>query len=356
MALTTLPRNAKPIQVSTELILAGNVNRVNKRKKQAIVLDEEAFVDDLDHIIKRDYFPALAPMQRLLTDRRQTRNHHAGGASSGMTGRSMNSSFEDTPYNENADNAEHALERRSRSNSTATPRTGTAEVANKPTKRTDLKLNQYLATYTNEDNAAFDKLMEESEKKRKEKVFWIEETAKQAANHIIDKVTNPNQAGLIDSWTYKVKNALMFVPDGDHVLQDVDREVVVNKPIAVIENTRFPGGFFDKPTDEDEMKLAMSERLHDEEGTPMIGGYKLLRTPSIEPGRGGTGGQTPFMTWGDIAGTPIHLTEEDDEDPKKRQGEGSGFRVPAACSHRAVSIVQVPTTLPQTYCYPHSLS
>jgi pyruvate/2-oxoglutarate dehydrogenase complex dihydrolipoamide acyltransferase (E2) component len=43
-------------------------------------------------------------------------------------------------------------------------------------------------------------------------------------------------------------------------------------------------------------------------GTPMVGGFKFLRTPSPAPGRGG---ESPFMTWGDVVGTPLHLEDED---------------------------------------------
>jgi hypothetical protein len=43
--------------------------------------------------------------------------------------------------------------------------------------------------------------------------------------------------------------------------------------------------------------------------TPAVGGYKLMRTPSPAPG--GAGDASPLMTWGDIVGTPVHLTAED---------------------------------------------
>lgn len=197
-------------------------------------------------------------------------------------------------------------------------------------KRTELNLNKYLANYTSEDNASFEALVVEDNKKNQAKVFWLEENAKQAAKNIIDRA-DPTRTGMLDSWTYKVKNELMWFPEGDGVVQRLDKEVVIHKPKTVATNTRFPGGFFDKPSDEDELKLQATA-----DSTPQVGGYKLLRTPQIDPGQGGGAGggagvASPFMTWGDIAGTPIHLAEEDEELERKdpaRAAAKRGFRVP----------------------------
>lgn len=37
-------------------------------------------------------------------------------------------------------------------------------------------------------------------------------------------------------------------------------------------------------------------------------GYDILATPSFDPG---AGGETPFMTWGEIEGTPMRIEAED---------------------------------------------
>jgi len=62
--------------------------------------------------------------------------------------------------------------------------------------------------------------------------------------------------------------------------------------------------------------------------TPMVKGYKLMRTPSPSPNQAGNA--SPIITWGNIASTPMHLKEEDPID--KFEGEirqkQSEFRVP----------------------------
>lgn len=109
----------------------------------------------------------------------------------------------------------------------------------------------------------------------------------------------------------------------------------------VPENTRFPGGFFDKPTNDEERKI-LQNAVDATSGTPMVGGYKLMRTPSPSPGRD-NGGESPFMTWGDIVGTPFHLRDEDDDDDendgqrKRRKTKSSGFRVPATPSREELA-------------------
>ena len=46
------------------------------------------------------------------------------------------------------------------------------------------------------------------------------------------------------------------------------------------------------------------------------------KTPIIEPGQGG---QSPVMTWGELAGTPVHINVEDAKDIPS----GPQYRVPA---------------------------
>ena len=48
---------------TTDLILA---EKPAKKKRKAVVLDEDLYVDSLEHIIQRDFFPALTPMQTIL--------------------------------------------------------------------------------------------------------------------------------------------------------------------------------------------------------------------------------------------------------------------------------------------------
>lgn len=62
-------------------------------------------------------------------------------------------------------------------------------------------------------------------------------------------------------------------------------------------------------------------------------GYDILATPSFEPG---VGGETPFMTWGEIEGTPMRIEAEDL--PPGPMMEGGCMLGCAGVQQRAVQI------------------
>lgn len=334
-------------KLDRSVVLIDAVQKSNKKKKRkAVVLEEDDYVETLDSIIKRDYFPALNPLERMLTggSRRQS---SVIQSSRRQTDQSVRSSFdEDTPDLRTHSPARFV--RGSRRDRSGVEDDKQDNEQKQPKKPKDLRLDQFTRAFTSEDNESFSEIQEKEAKIKADKVFWLEENGIQADRvKLLTDSSNPNydpkQTGLLESWGYEVKNGLMFHPQGDHhpSLEEKKATMVTSAPKKEIvkENTRFPGGFFDKPTRE-------QEEILDASTTPMVGGYKLMRTPSPAPGRNGDGpSQTPFMTWGDIAGTPLHLrNEDDDDDPedldidldnvatkkkkKKSKGASGGFRVP----------------------------
>jgi len=303
-----LPESAQPLAqpLDTSLVLAGTA-KPKKPKRKQLVLDEDTYVKTLDTIITRDYFPALNPLESLLSGRGP-----ASGATSVRSSvrSSMNGSFEDETPDVRRPGSPGPLDMGKKE--------GEGEEQPEAAAETKLSLDQFTSNYTSEDNESFEQLIETEEKRREQKVFWVEEHAKQAAKHIINRLEEPKRTGLLDSWTYTVKNHLMFHPTGDEVTQF---EPPVHLPAKEIipENTRFPGGFFDKPTKVEEEKLKEAVP-----STPVVDNFKLLRTPtpSVNPGE-------EFMTWGDIIGTPLHLKEEDLHEEARTSSSTKEFRVPA---------------------------
>jgi len=293
--------------LDTSLILAGSAKPKKPKRKQQ-VMDEDAYVKTLDTIIGRDYFPALQPLENLLSGQRSVRRSVRLSVRSAING-----SFEDdTPDIRRPASPEPGRDRKPETESEKDSRP-VASI----TKPESLSLDQFTHNFTSEDNESFEQLIEVEEKRREEKVFWLEENAKQAAKHIISRIEEPKRTGMLDSWTYTVRNSLMFYPSGDEVTQASPPPEVPQKAV-VPENTRFPGGFFDKPSKAVEKKLEEAVP-----GTPMIGGHKLLRTPtpSLPAGQ-------EIVTWGDIIGTPLHLKNEDLEDDVKIPANSREFRVP----------------------------
>lgn len=292
-----LPETAYPLQtLETSVVLAGTA-KPKKQKRKQVVLDEDTYVKTLDTIITRDYFPALQPLESLLTGGRMRSSVTSSVRSS------LNGSFEDDTPDVRPRSPEP------RNLAPAVP-------ANETKAESKLSLDQFTANFTSEDNEAFEQLIESEEKRREQRVFWVEEHAKEAAKNIINRLEEPKRTGMLDTWTYNTRNHLMFHPSGDEVTQYEPAAHLPQKEI-VAENTRFPGGFFNKPTEVEEQKLKDAVP-----STPMVGKYKLLRTPTPSIAAG-----EEILTWGDIIGTPLHLKHEDL--PEDHKPTGREFRVPS---------------------------
>lgn len=64
------------------------------------------------------------------------------------------------------------------------------------------------------------------------------------------------------------------------------------------------------------------------------GGYSVLATPSFTPGVE----ESPFMTWGDLEGTPLRLDPGDDIAVDPGAAQGPHFHVPQVCQYLAVFV------------------
>jgi hypothetical protein len=116
----------------------------------------------------------------------------------------------------------------------------------------ELKLGQFLATHTSEDNDSFGDLQEKRRKEIEAKYWWVKEQDKQNALDLVKSVSPdqfPGSTGLLKSWAWTSRNALIFEPDvPEEVARKHELEMKTQKGAKkeiIYENTRFPGGFFD---------------------------------------------------------------------------------------------------------------
>ena len=89
-----------------------------------------------------------------------------------------------------------------------------------------LGLDAFLAKNTSEDNASFGELMESASEKHRAKFAWLYDKEKEHAERrevqlaisngevAANKGEFESRPTLVESWGYKAKNALMYVPDG----------------------------------------------------------------------------------------------------------------------------------------------
>lgn len=241
---------------------------------------------------------------------------------------------------------------------------------------TSLSLDNFLKRYTSEDNASFSKIIDTANKKRREKYrFLSDEELVSPQDRIADREhnstdgygTSDQPVSTLEGWSYKSKNLLMYdsAEREDAPLTEEEKEVrlkSLSKEIN-IRNTRFHGNMFDAKLRDDEAtatlfspmlgvtprsawNLADADKLKvkydleelrktphviaEEEVNKVLGrggtsGYSYVATPSPAPGVE----ESPFMTWGEIEGTPLRLEVEDTPIGIGGSGEGPHFKIPA---------------------------
>ncbi|KAF6145025.1 hypothetical protein GIB67_013376 [Kingdonia uniflora] len=234
-----------------------------------------------------------------------------------------------------------------------------------------LSLDEFFRRYTSEDNDSFSKILEKVNRKRKEKYGYLmdgdKEDVKMLKTDERDRITDgygtsDQPVSTLEGWNYTPKNLLMYNPvDCGEVALTEDERVErlknltkeINRP-----STRFHGKVLDSRPKEEEtiavfynnvaggtpVPIPFSDReaerlkkydLEDMRKTPnpfyvesankSENGYNYVKTPSPAPGVD----ESPFITWGEIEGTPLRLEMEDT--PVGIGGSANGAHFSIAC-------------------------
>ncbi|OIW16433.1 hypothetical protein TanjilG_19149 [Lupinus angustifolius] len=355
------------------------------------VLDEDSYVEALEKIIERDYFPDISKLrdrldwleaiktgdpvlirdaQLKIIERRQgiakvTNSNTLDGRNTRTPGSTFMRNF--TPLDE-------FDEKTLKTPSLSVPERDNDEgVVGGGLVDTELGLDQFLRRYTSEDNHSFSKILEKVNRKRKERFGYlmnegekyndveaIEGDAKR--ERITDGYgTSYQPPSTLEGWNYTVKNLLMYHPAdrGEVPLTEEERAVRIKgmtKEISRV-NTRFHGKVMDsRPKDDGgvdvlytpiagatpvPMSLRDVEKLkkydlEDLRKTPnpfylesekkAENGYSYVKTPSPAPGAD----ESPFITWGEIEGTPMRLDLEDTAIDIGGSADGPHYKIPSA--------------------------
>jgi len=335
-----------------------------RRRKKVKVLAEEDYVDRVEAIIERDYFPELEKLhaqadyidakERNDTVTMMRLQEKYSGCKPVATRLASPATFE-TPQ----DLPREADPRRpgGTTEPDETPDNKEEKEVSPPEEKKKKKqsLDDFLANHTSEDNMSFDDIQEEAAKKHRIKNAWM---YKDEAIHLERKAISmclpsiEQQAALpwggpsssdsghddkpmdIDQWTYQNINHVMHYPDSLELTEDQKTELAKKKKEIVLTNTRLE----DLPWKTEKQMEAMrreAERLKEaQEGkvgidgkelvrpeTPSVNGFKLMNmapTPQLGPG------DSPLMTWGEVESTPFRL--EGAETPLVTgHGAGSGY-------------------------------
>ncbi|CAF0955308.1 unnamed protein product [Didymodactylos carnosus] len=318
-----------------------------KHQKRKI-LDEEKYVQDLAHIIERDFFPNIKKLKAqqtylsalatndvvTLRELYSKYSIYRGPSPSPTMGAkdTPSSSFEtplekthDTPTTRKDEHPkEHIEDENNCDNDSASTITTT-----KKKKARDLTLDNYLNLHTSEDNVSFDQLMEEAEKKERTKLqqSWLFEQQHlkqlehetQVALPTVEQQAITNNPGTIVTWPYTSKNAVMYYPEGElsklRCELTTAEKIEQAKSVRTIQhhNTCFAQDPFAVTDSTSKTPVSRAKAVQiDIDGTeiksdetPKVNGYGFVVTPSPMPGQHGD--ESPMMTWGQIEGTPFCL-------------------------------------------------
>lgn len=315
------------------------------KSAQPKILDEDTYIEKMGEIIQRDFFPHLEKLRAQneyldaleQNDVKRMRELYAKYSSGRpVTERPVSPATFETP-----------LRRTESDEIPRTPEVSSQEIPGEfenkdSTREGKTGLDDYLSTHTSEDNASFEEMMVETENKRQLKYAWLYKAEEKSKAWLaIDNPTDtlaiegsnarPKQ---VDSWTYKNKNYIMYIPDGVELTAEEKIELAKKKQTIMHENTRLRTNPFNEQQNKETInELAKSQSKANDgkigvdgkeivrNATPRVNGFSFVATPSPRPGEC----ESPLMTWGQIEGTPFLLDGSDT--PLLRTSQGPSFRM-----------------------------
>lgn len=332
------------------------------------VLDEDAYTAEIGKIIERDFFPDVPKLraQNEYLDALEANNitklrelqekyRHRGSTRSVLRSIQTPSTFETPSLEPSAtpvpSESGHASDNQGSSGLVPESEDG-GDISSQGSQ---LSLDAFMHKHTSEDNASFEVMVAEAERRHREKHAWMyhDEKAEGAPLDAMlegpapklalegpssaaesEGTSNGSNKPLI-TWRYTNKNSLMYIPPGAALTEEEKRERGPGRTIAHC-HTRLERSPFDENANKEALAQAANAQAKALEGklgvdgrelqpgtaSPKVGGFGFVATPSPAPGVN----ETPLLTWGEIEGTPFLLDGSDT--PLPRNPGGPQFRIP----------------------------
>ena len=328
-------------ETSKALVSADTFTKPNgPAKKKRKVLDEDEYLEKIEKIIERDFFPDVPKLKAQFAYQTAVENQDHAEIER------LKAKFSVKTSRPSTERSVSTFETPIRINTSNTPKDKSSEDTASDVKIPNTTLDKFLAKNTSEDNASFEDIMEEINKRERVKYPWLFHDETGLRNEIIDSLALPSmeKQAIQDqkplnllTWPHQNKNTLMYHPDG---IALTERERLnVSKTLKSVEhtNTRYTKNPFSETVSAAHVAEAACHQAKLNEGRvgvdgkaitadgPIINGYSMVEmTPTPNPEEIES---TPMMTWGEIEGTPFRLDVPDT--PTERLVVGAPqFRIP----------------------------
>uniref|UniRef100_A0A0R3RFA0 Nuclear protein DGCR14 n=1 Tax=Elaeophora elaphi TaxID=1147741 RepID=A0A0R3RFA0_9BILA len=341
---------AQKLQNSKIVVLGAK--KLETGKEVRVVLPEDKYLGRLQEIIARDYFPELPKLKAQkeyldalaandLTKIRELQLRYS-------TKRTIRRTSPTTAVNSPGVFDPNTPEP---SSSYIESRVGKSEEG-RSTKRKrpdeNLTVDAYLNKFTSEDNASFEELALLHKKKEQIRNAWMYEAEKKhneefvtRGNELVRAADEQIMISLapgtaeekpkeLDNWSYKARNIVHFHPEeapltlDEHLQRQKANQRIINKSATRFSEevnkekrqiTTVKGGLQQAAANAGKVDITGREA-----GFSKADGIDLIATPSPAPGVD----ESPFMTWGEIEGTPFRLDASDMATPTS----APAFKIP----------------------------
>lgn len=397
----------QPASSSLDITPVGSANVIStadppRKRRRSAVLDEDTYVEAIEKIIERDFFPDIPKLrdrldwleairsgdpvvirdtQLKILERRAKaaalKTPSANPDATATTGHGQSqtpgSTFFAFPSATPLGSDKTPSLRPQDAAATSGDEGGPSEDG--PLVDTSLSLDEFFRKYTSEDNDSFSKIIEKVNRRKREKyAHLLERDGEDPSKALeVDKReritdgygTSDQPLATLEGWKYTAKNLLMYHPTdrGEVPLTEEERLERLKGLTKEINrsNTRFHGKSADSTTEtsskeeantpilyntvpaatpigaswpfpDREAEKSKKYDLEDLRKTPnpfyvesakkAENGYNFVRTPSPAPDG------SPFMTWGEIEGTPLRLDLEDIPVDVGGSADGPRFTIP----------------------------